>query len=326
MQTTKAKYRHNLPQLSSDIFMTDGGVLTTMIFKERTNTPYHSVFPLLYTDEGYQILLRYNTTYAALARKYEVGLVLESDSWHANSDWGEKLGYTAEDLVKADQKAIQLLYEVREKYETPNTPIVICGCVGPRGDGYEPTRIMSVKEAEEYHLPQIKSLSEAGADMVSVATMNYVEEALGFVKAAQSVSIPVVVSFTVETNGNLPSGQSLKDAIERIDKETNNGPVYYMINCAHPVHFRDILVPTESWTRRIRGIRANASKKSHAELNECETLDEGDPMELGDELGKLVGRLENLIVVGGCCGTDEKHVEEIIKRSIQSRRRQQQND
>lgn len=320
MQDRKPKYRDNLPQLSSDIFMTSGGTLTTFIFKYNIDIPHLATFPLLYNDKGYEAILKYNATYVALARKYEVGIILENDSWRANPDWGRKLGYSPKQLAEANHKSIKLLWEIRDKYETPKTPIVISACIGPREDAYKTAHFMSAKEAEEYHFPQINNLSESSADMISALTINYAEEAIGIVNAAKSANIPVVISFTLETDGKLPSGQSLKEAIEKVDAETNSGPIYYMINCVHPIHFKDVLIPTEKWTQRVRGIRANASKKSHAELNECETLDEGDPKELGYEYGRLVERLTSLVVVGGCCGTDHNHVEEIIKASLAVRR------
>jgi S-methylmethionine-dependent homocysteine/selenocysteine methylase len=188
---------------------------------------------------------------------------------------------------------------------------VISGCVGPRGDGYNPSRRMTEQEAWAYHRPQIQVFDDSAADMVSAITMNYVEEAIGIARAAQSVHMPVAISFTVETDGRLPSGQTLRAAVERVDKATSAYPAYYMINCAHPTHFDAVLVEREAWVKRIRGLRANASRKSHAELNEAAELDTGDPAELGAQHAALKRRLPQLNVMGGCCGTDHRHVEQI---------------
>ncbi len=310
------QYRNNLPQLSSDLFLTDGGIETTLIFREGLDLPDFAAFDLLRHEGGYQALKTYFRTYASLARNYQVGLVLESATWRANPDWGTKLGYSSTALAEMNRKAIALLHEIRQDYETEQSRMVISGCLGPRGDGYIPAEAMTVEAAAEYHRPQIETFRDADADLVTAITMNYVEEAIGIARAAQSVSMPVVISFTVETDGKLPTGQTLKAAIEQVEQATNQFPAYYMINCAHPTHFATTLVPGEAWTERIRGLRANASAKSHAELNESETLDDGNPDELGSQYRALRNRFPHLTVLGGCCGTDHRHVEAICQACL----------
>jgi len=311
-----ARYRDNLPQLSDGVFLTDGRIETTLIFHEGLELPDFAAFHLLKRKEGYEALQKYFRRYAALARDYEVGFILESPTWRANLDWGKKLGYSESTLTDMNRKAIELLCEIRKEFENEKTKMVISACVGPRGDGYNPTNLMSTEEAQQYHAAQIETFSETDADMVTAITMNYVEEALGIARVTKSVSMPVVISFTVETDGKLPTGQTLKDAIESVDKATGNAPAYYMINCAHPTHFEDALIADEPWLERIRGLRANASTKSHAELNESAELDEGNPVELGRQHRGLFSKLKNLNVLGGCCGTDHRHVEEICKACV----------
>jgi S-methylmethionine-dependent homocysteine/selenocysteine methylase len=311
-----AKYRQNLPQLSKDLFLTDGGIETTLIFREGLDLPEFAAFDLLKHDAGERVLQQYFRTYATLAKNYQVGLILESATWRANPDWGTKLGYSQAALAKMNRKAIALLHDIRQEYETEQSPMVISGCLGPRGDGYIPSDAMTADEAEQYHRLQVETFREADADLVTAITMNYVEEAIGIARAAQSVEMPVVISFTVETDGKLPTGQTLKDAIAQVDIATNNAPAYYMINCAHPTHFAEVLVAGEPWLGRIRGLRANASTKSHAELNESETLDDGNPEELGNQYRELKDKLKNLNVLGGCCGTDERHVQAICQACL----------
>ncbi|NJK68489.1 MAG: homocysteine S-methyltransferase family protein [Microcoleus sp. CSU_2_2] len=311
-----ARYRNNLPQLSNDLFLTDGGLETTLIFREGFDLPEFAAFDLLKHDAGYQALDKYFRTYATMARNYQVGLILESATWRANPDWGNKLGYDAETLALMNRKAIELLHNIRQESEIPECPMVISGCIGPRGDGYIPADAMTVGEAAEYHRTQIEIFRDAGADLVTAITMNYVEEAIGIVLAARSIGMPVAISFTVETDGKLPTGQSLKDAIDRVDFETDNAPAYYAINCAHPTHFANILVAGEPWLERIRGIRANASTKSHAELNESETLEDGNPNELGSQYRELRAQFPQISILGGCCGTDDRHVEAICKACL----------
>lgn len=308
-----AKYRTHLPQLATTFFLTDGGIETTLIFQQGLDLPEFAAFDLLKEEAGAEALWNYFRTYAALARRYDVGFILESATWRANPDWGRKLGYSENQLADLNRKAIELLCAIRSQYETEQSPMVISGCIGPRGDGYTPTAVMSADEAQRYHQKQIDVFSQTEADLVTAITMNYVEEAIGIARAARLAGMPVVISFTVETDGKLPTGQTLQEAIARVDEATQRAPVYYMINCAHPQHFEDALVGGDAWTERIRGVRANASTKSHAELNESAELDEGNPLEFGREHRALLGKLPHLSVFGGCCGTDHRHVEAICQ-------------
>ena len=311
-----AKYRNNLPQLSDRLFLTDGGTETTLIFHQGLHLPEFAAFDLLKDPFGYEALVKYFRSYARLAQKYQVGFVLESVTWRASQDWGVKLGYSATDLAALNRLAISLLKDIRDEYENGKTPMVISGCIGPRGDGYNPIELMNEKEAEQYHLTQVETLADTNADFISAMTITYVEEAIGICRAAQQANIPVVISFTLETNGQLPTGQPLADAIAQVDRATHNAPIYYMINCAHPLHFAHVLQGDGDWLKRIKAIRANASIKSHAELDEAEELDDGNPVELGIQYQKLKTLLPNLNILGGCCGTDIRHIEEICKASL----------
>ena len=306
-----SKYAHDLPQLGDRLFLTDGGLETTLVFHDGLDLPYFAAFDLLKDDAGYARLKDYFRTYAAVARDRGLGFVLESCTWRASADWGTRMGWTGTDLERLNRRAIALLHEVRDEFETQASPMVVSGCIGPRGDGYDPGETPDSEESARYHAPQIAALKAAGADMVSAFTIPTVEEAVGIVVAARDAGIPGVVSFTVETDGRLPSGRTLGDAIEAVDAETGGGPVYYMVNCAHPTHFDQAVAAGEAWCDRIRGVRANASRLSHAELDACETLDDGDPEELGAQYRDLRGLLRNLTVLGGCCGTDHRHVEAI---------------
>ena len=310
------KYRHMLPQIGEDLFLTDGGIETTLIFHEGFDLPDFAAFHLLTTSAGRDALYKYFCTYALLARQYETGLILESATWRSSPDWGTRLGFTPESLAEINRSAIQLLWEIRKEFESERLPMVISGCVGPRGDGYVPDRVMSAQEAEAYHWDQIRTFSGTYADMVTAITMNYAEEAIGIAEASRKLGMPVAISFTLETDGNLPTGQTLKSAIEQVDAATSGYPAYYMINCAHPTHFEHILAEGGKWTERIRGIRANASHRSHAELNEASDLDMGDPVELGKQYARLKRRLPHLTVLGGCCGTDHRHLEQIAKACL----------
>lgn len=304
-------YRNALPQLREGLFLADGGIETTLIFHDGLDLPDFAAFHAFKTPTGEAALRKYFRTYVDLANQYGTGLVLESATWRSSPDWGARIGYSLDELDEANRRAIQLLEEIRREYQTERTPIIVSGCVGPRGDGYVPGNVMSAKEAENYHRRQIEIFAASSADLVTAITMNYVEEAIGIAQAAKKADIPVVLSFTVETDGNLPTGQTLRSAIEQTDKETGGYPAYYMINCAHPSHFEHVVSDGGDWLQRIRGIRANASHMSHAELNEAPELDEGNPVELGMQYVRLKQRIPTLSVMGGCCGTDHRHIEKI---------------
>jgi S-methylmethionine-dependent homocysteine/selenocysteine methylase len=306
-----ARYRHNLPQLSDRLFLTDGGIETTLVFLEGHELPYFAAFDLMKSEKGRSALRDYYRRYASIATMHRLGFVLESPTWRASQDWADKLGYSASALADINRKSIELMAELRNEYETKDSPVVISGCVGPRGDGYNPGRVMSVAEAAAYHAGQIKTFSETQADMVTAITMTNANEAIGVTRAAAAADMPVAISFTVETDGRLPTGQSLQDAIEAIDTATARTPSYYMINCAHPTHFDSALAAGEDWVKRLRGIRANASTRSHAELDQTKDLDDGDPAELGRQYRELRRSFSHFNVLGGCCGTDHRHVEQI---------------
>ena len=306
-----AQFRKDLPQLAGDFFITDGGIETTLIFLEGFELPDFAAFDLFKHKDGEAALRKYYRAYTGLAQRFGIGLILESATWRASADWGAQLGYGAKEMADVNRQSIALLEEIRNENAGEVNKVVISGCLGPRGDGYKPVNTMSQKDAQRYHQKQIQTFEDTAADMVTALTMNYAEEAVGIARAAKNADMPVVVSFTVETDGRLPSGQTLRAAIEQVDSATSLYPSYYMINCAHPTHFEHVLAEDEPWTQRVRGLRANASRKSHEELDESSELDIGDPLELGKQYAQLKRRLSQLSIMGGCCGTDDRHVEQI---------------
>jgi len=308
-----AKYRDSLPQLGGGLFLTDGGIETTLIFHDGLDLPYFAAFDLLKTPAGREALKRYFSSHAAIAKANGCGFVLESPTWRASADWGAKLGYSDTDMAEVNRQSIEQLVEMRLIFETERSPMVISGCVGPRGDGYDPGESMTTEQARAYHAGQIDVFAQTAADLVTAITMTNEAEAIGVTRAAQAAGMPVVISFTVETDGRLPSGQALKEAIEAVDAATGEGPAYFMINCAHPDHFDEALAAGESWVGRIKGLRANASRLSHAELDEAEELDDGNPEEFGQQHRELRRRLGHITVMGGCCGTDHRHIEAICR-------------
>ncbi|HET6546833.1 MAG TPA: homocysteine S-methyltransferase family protein [Solirubrobacter sp.] len=294
-------YRDRLPQLDADVFLTDGGIETVLIFHEGLELPAFAAFTLL--DDGIETLRRYYEPYARLAREHGVGFVAEAPTWRASPRWAAELGYSLAELDALNRRAIALMGELRRD---DGPPVVISGCVGPCDDGYDPAERLSAEAAEAYHAIQVGTFADTEADMVTAITMTYAEEAIGVARAAARHGLPAVISFTVETDGRLPSGQPLGEAIAQVDAACGDAVAYYMVNCAHPTHFDSVLAGP--WLERVRGVRANASARSHAELDEATELDAGDPDDLAARYADLAERLPRLTVLGGCCGTDHRHI------------------
>ncbi len=306
--TNEAKYRHRLPQIDGGLFLTDGGLETTLIFREGWDLPIFGAFVLLESERGRAALRAYFARYLALVATLETGFILESPTWRANPDWAGKIGYGREALAEINHAAIGFMKDIRKAFETERSPMPISGCIGPRDDGYNPANVMDASEAEAYHSWQIGIFRDAGADFISAFTMTNIDEALGIAEAAKAAGMPCVISFTVGTDGRLPTGEALSEAIEAVDAATGRSPAYYMINCAHPTHFESVLESGAAWVERLRGLRANASKRSHAELDNAPDLDSGDPEELGAQYREIRQRFPHINVLGGCCGTDHRHV------------------
>lgn len=292
-------------------YIGDGGLETTMIFEEGIELPEFASFLLLEDDRGRDALRRYYEAFLGLARDHSVGFTLDTPTWRANQNWGERLGRSRRRLADLNREAVEFGLRLREGWQTPTTPVAICGTIGPEGDAYRPVRRLTADEAEDYHAAQVATFAGVGIDMVSAYTLSYVEEAIGIVRAGRGAGLPVSISFTVETDGRLPSGEPLAEAVERLDAETGAAAEYLMVNCAHPTHFAAELEGGGDWVRRIAGFRANASRRSHVELDEAAELDIGDPAELGREYGALAPALPDLRVLGGCCGTGPRHLARI---------------
>ena len=308
-----------LPMLDAEVFLTDGGIETTLIFEDGFELPDFAAFALLGDPAGREALVRYFDRYAAIAEEHQVGIVLETPTWRASTDWGARAGLDADAVVAVNHDAVSLLEGTRERFATSKVPVVISGCIGPRGDGYVVEDAMTPDAARRYHLPQAEAFAAAGADLVTAITMTYADEAIGVAEAAREAGLPVVLSFTVETDGTLPDGTALGDAIEAVDAATEGYPAYYMVNCAHPTHFEDVLDPAARWTARLGGIRANASTASHAELDEAEELDAGDPVDLAERYAQLRRTHPSIKVLGGCCGTNHEHIGAIADRCVTAR-------
>jgi S-methylmethionine-dependent homocysteine/selenocysteine methylase len=304
-------HRDPHPFDDGSLWLTDAGAETALIFHQGVDLPGFATFPLLESESGRAALREYIDPFLGLARDRNAGFVLGTATWRANPDWGTELGYDEAALADVNRRAVEFAEELRAATPAWDRPVLIEGVLGPRGDAYAPSSLMTAAEAERYHSAQLQVLGDSAADVACALTITYADEAIGMVRAAQAADLPISVSFTVETDGRLPSGQTLRAAIEQVDAETDGAPLHYMINCAHPTHFTAALGDDGPWLERLRALRANASTLSHAELDEAEDLDDGDPADLGRRYAELRGTLPNLTLLGGCCGTDIRHVTSI---------------
>ncbi len=278
-----------------------------MIFGQGIELPEFASFQLLDDRRGRAALRAYYEEYLDLAAAHGVGFTLDTATWRASRNWGERLGRSAAAIEDVNRAAAEFALALRAE-RPADTPILVCGTIGPEDDAYRPSRHLATEEAAAYHAPQVEALVSAGVDIVSAYTLSYVDEAIGIARAAAAAGVPASISFTVETDGRLPDGEPLGAAIERLDAETGGSVAYLMVNCAHPSHFAGELETGGAWRDRVVGIRANASRRSHAELDSASDLDSGDPAELAHEYAELVDALPSLSLLGGCCGTDARHL------------------
>ena len=288
--------------------ITDSGLETDLLFNHGVELVDFAAFPLVDDGPGRVLLETYYREHLAVADAAGLEIVLETPTWRASADWGARLGYSRDELARVNRAAVALLSGLRAE---SRSPVLVSGCVGPRGDGYRADASMTAEQSRAYHLDQVRAL--ASADLVSALTLTTSAEAVGFVRATQDVGVRAVVSFTVEVDGRLPDGELLSDAVRAVDEQTDGAPVWFMVNCAHPRHLVAALDDGGQWPERVRAARVNASSKSHAELDASPALDAGDPDELAIELAGLCSRLPSIDVLGGCCGTDVRHVRAIVR-------------
>lgn len=301
---------HKLPHQTDQKFVTDAGFETSMLFHKGFDMPHFAFFPMLRSEVGRTAMKEYFAPFIETARQHDAGFVLDTNTWRSSPDWLDLLGHAKGDHAEINQEAVAFAKGLRAEFgEGAN--VLINGVIGPRGDGYDPATVMTADEAEDYHAFQVGIFADSQVDMVSAITMTNTPEAIGIARAAGDRGMPCVISFTLETDGRLPTGETLADAIAEVDSSCSRKPAYYMINCAHPDHFSEMLAQGGDWLDRIQGLRCNASRMSHAELDECTELDDGNPGELALQYSEITRLLPKLNVFGGCCGTDHRHVANI---------------
>ena len=308
-----------LPQLNGHLMTTGGGFETWLQYVDGFELRHFCAFELLNDPRGGACLESYQRKLVEAAVANGFGVINEGLHYRASRDWGNLIGFSREALEEINIRGIELYRDIARKYQSPDTPMIVGGAIGPRGDAYQTGRTLDAAESEDYHSEQILTLQKAGADMITAMTFSSVEEAIGISRAASAAGIPIVVSFFVRHGGLLSSGETFKEAIERVDAATNSAPAYFMINCTHPTEFEPALTAGD-WTKRLGGFLPNAVAMETMALCKLGHLEDGDPEELGDQMTSLAQRFPHINVWGGCCGTDGRHIAKISQKIAAVRR------
>ncbi len=297
-------------------FLTLGGTETFLIFQKGIPLREFCAFEVFENEPAFRMLEKeFLRPTADAALEYGYGLLADCMVWRASPDYVVKLGYARDAVARLNAVAVERMRGFVERWRSDrgvapdDAPIVLMGELGPRGDGYriQDGAPISPDYAQAYHAYQMGALAVAGADMVGALTMTSAGETIGIVRSARDRNLPILVSPTLETDGTLPDGSSLRSFVDEVDQATDGYPLGYMVNCAHPTHLAPALVSGGPWLDRFVGFRANASCKSHAELDASTELDAGNPAELGRQMHDLRTR-HGLHIIGGCCGTDVSHI------------------
>ncbi len=312
------KYRNNLPQLSGHDMTTQGGTWTWLQYVDGFELQHFCGFDLLNNPKAVVALRDYHRKVIEAVLPYEFGILVEGLHYRASWDWGKLVGYSKEGLKEINIQGVEFYHELASEYESDTSPIPIGGVVGPRGDAYDIENTPDVAEAEDYHSEQIETLKLAGVDLITAATFSSIEEAIGITRAAEAIEMPIVISFFTNNDGRLEGGDTMREAVEKVDAATNSAPAYYMINCCHPTEFAPAL-EEKDWTNRLGGFMPNAVAMEKLSLCSLGHLEDGDPDELGIQMGEIATRFPSIHVWGGCCGTDSRHLGQIAKRVKESR-------
>jgi homocysteine S-methyltransferase len=301
------------PRLENKFYLTEGGTETEILYKWGYELPEFAMFTLLENAEANECVLGMYRRYFDVAEAYGTGILVTGHDYRASPDWARKLGYSLKGLTEMQHRTIQFLTDIRAEYEGRVSDVYVSGCIGPRGDAYGTGGGISEAESEDYHSVQLSNLVETDADMAIAQTFNNIPEAIGVVRAATAIGIPIGVCLTLTTDALLRSGPTLKEAVETIDDRTGGAAAWFGTNCSHPVEFEPAISEAGAWAERLRYIRPNATQMEKIALCKLGHLEDGDPVELGHQIGDVARRFPNADILGGCCGTDERHLGEIAK-------------
>lgn len=300
-------------QCSDRTFLTEGGTETEIMFRYGHDFPHFAMFELLKNERAMADLRDMYTQYLDVVAETGFAALLSGLDYRASPDWGRLLGYSPQGLADVQVQCIDFLRDVAAPYAGQISEICYAGIIGPRGDAYGSGGTMTADEAQDYHSTQLTTLKGLDVDLAWAATFNNIPEAVGVARAAASIGVPVCIAFTLTSDHRLRSGPSLREAVETVDRETGDArPIGYGINCSHPLEYAPALEPGD-WFRRVRSIRPNAALMDKIALCKLNHLEEGDPVELGQQLGDLARDNPQIDMWGGCCGSWDKHLREIAR-------------
>ncbi len=254
--------------------------------------------------------------YLDIGRKYNLPLLLSTPTWRASRERIQKAGYEKMD-VNGDN--FRFLDEIRKAYGEYARKIVICGLLSCRGDAYNQSEALTSNDAHAFHTWQANKLAEAGVDFLLAATLPALSEATGLAKALAATGKPYIISFVIRAEGTTLDGTPLKDAISRIDTDVNPRPIAYMSNCTHVSFFKTAMMhdahSSSAVRKRVTGLLANTAAIKPEDLDDSEELVEEDPRTFGESVASLHGEL-GMKILGGCCGTDDRHIDHLAKQLV----------
>lgn len=268
---------------------------------------------LIYTIAGRTALETICCQYLETGHRYDLPLLLSTPTWRAGRDRIAAAGLEGSDL---NGDNFRFLAELRDRYGEYAKKVAICGLMSCRGDAYKPEETMTELAAAEFHQWQANALASAGVDLLLAATLPALSEAVGLARSQAITGLPYMISFVVRPDGTLLDGTSLHKAIITIDSTVSPPPLSYMINCTHASIFRSALLHKDNSSplvrERVIGILANTAALSPEELDASPDLVEEAPETFGRAVSSLYSEL-NLKVLGGCCGTDNRHIESLAQ-------------
>ncbi len=253
--------------------------------------------------------------YMDIGQKYDLPMIFCTPTWRANPERLAKAGIGMVEQVNND--SFSFVDKIRKSYGEYSSKIFIGGLMGCKGDSYRPKEALEKNEATAFHRIQAKALADSGCDFLYAATQPAISEAVGIAAAMAECDVPYVISFLIMPDGKLLDGITLSEAIEQIDDKISPRPSFYMVNCVHPLVFKQALSKsfneTENLRSRLIGLQANSSTKSPEELENLPYLDTTEPVEFSEYMLQLHKRF-GIKILGGCCGTDNRHIEEIARK------------
>ena len=294
----------------SRVILTEGAVIERLR-RETTITldPHVLHAAWIRLAAGRQALARLYEQYIDVGRRYDLPLILGAPTWRASAERIQRAGIEAG--IGLNAEAVMFVKALRGRTGQYGRRIFVAGMMACRNDAYKPQHALDVAAARRFHAAQAEALAAAMPDLILAATLPAASEAEGLARALADVACPYLISFVIRPDGNLLDGTRLDAAMGRIDQRIDPPPAAYMVNCVHPDHLDAALAGMPAAappTGRLLGLQANASRLSPEALDGRAVLDASAPAEFAAAMVRLQRRYR-LKIFGGCCGTDQRHLQ-----------------